>query len=424
MRRTLRDGAWRTANWLTVVMLGAALAACGDGGSGETPPPTSTPAPLVLPWQPAQVVIGANNPIVGISGVLRLHQRTVNDLALSSSGAYMATAAADEVIALWNLAQGEVLFFQENLPARYVFFGPGDETLVTVGRDGLARAWALEGTPPHGMSLLIEFAGYVPMTAGPVVQSPDRTVLAFGTKSGDIRLWRVPQAEEVAHFQAHRAAVGFLAFSPDGQYLASIGAEHSVRVWNVPSGELLQVIVDADQVEVEAETAWAAFSPDASLLAIATDRDLQLWALPSGEMIGTIPIARHQASHQIRFSPDGRWLAGCGAQPAIGVWDVATRRQIALLSLPGQGCRNAAFAPDGSLLLAVPTPGRDLFLWNLTPLRETAAGEVPALQRADRRGMGLPDGVAFFDFIWPGDGHFIFVLDETGPIYALTARAP
>ncbi len=423
MRRTLRGGAWRTANWLTVVML-VALAACGDGRSGGVPLPTSTPAPLVLPWQPAQAIIGVDNPIVGVSGVLRLHERTVNDLALSPSGAYMASAAADDVVAMWDLAQGEALFFRENLPARHVFFGPGDETLVTVGRDGLARVWALEGTLPHGMSLLAEFVGYVPATAGPVVQSPDRTVLAFGTESGDIRLWRVPQAEEVAHFQAHRGAVGFLAFSSDGRYLASIGAEHGVRVWKVPSGELLQAIIDADQVEVEAVAARAAFSPDASLLAVATDRDIQLWALPSAEMIGTIPVARHQASHQIRFSPDGRWLVGCGAQPAIGIWDVTTRRQIALLALPGQGCRNAAFAPDGSLLLTMPTPGRALFLWNLTHLRETAAGEEPVLQRADRRGMGLPDGVAFFDFVWPGDGRYILVLDETGPIYALTARAP
>jgi WD40 repeat protein len=398
----------------------AGLAACGDGGSRVPPSPTSTPAPLVLPWQPAQAAIGVDNPIVKVSGVLRLHQRTVNDLALSSNGSYMATTAADEVVAVWDLSQGESLFFRENLPARHVFFGPGDETLITVDRAGLAQVWALEDTPPARMSLLVEFMG---ATAGPVVQAPDRTLLAFGMENGDVRLWRVPQATEVAHFQAHRAAVGFLTFSPDGQYLASIGAEHGVRVWEVPSGELLEAVVDADRVEVEAVPIRAAFSPDSSLLAVASALDIRLWALPSGELVATIAAARQQVAHQLRFSPDGRWLVGCGAQPSIGVWEVATRRQIALLPLPGQGCRTAAFAPDGSLLVTLPTPGRDIFLWNLAHLRDAPLEGGRVLQRADRRGMDLPDGVAFFDIVWPGDGRFIFVVDETGPIYVLTARA-
>ncbi|MEP0763861.1 MAG: WD40 repeat domain-containing protein [Chloroflexota bacterium] len=421
MRRTYHAGVWRGL----VLVLAATLSACGGDAPRDTSQPTNTPVPLVMAWQPAQAVISADNPIVAVSGVLRLHQGTVNDLALSASGARLATAAADNVLGVWNLADGETLFFRENLPARHVFFGPGDETLITVDRDGLAQVWSLAAIPPPAdAEPLAEFSGYRTETAGPVAQSPDRTLLAFGSENGGVTLWRVPQGEMVANFQAHREAIGFLAFSPDGHYLVTIGAERGARVWSVPSGDLLRAVIDADRVEVEAVATRAAFSPDSRLVAVATDRDLQVWTLPAGEPFASIALARHQASHQIAFSPDGRWLLGCGAQPTLGLWDVATREQVALLPLPGQGCRNAVFSPDSTLLLTLPAPGRDLFLWNLAGLRESQPDAKPVLQRADRRGMGLPDGVAFFDIVWPGDGRTIFVLDETGPIYALTARVP
>lgn len=407
------------------LVLAATLAACGGAAPRDTSQPTNTPVPLIMAWQPAQAAITADNPIVAVSGVLRLHQGTVNDLALSASGARLATTAADKVVGVWNLADGETLFFRENLPARHVFFGPGDETLITVDRDGLARVWSLAVIPsPADDEPLAEFSGHQTATAGPVAQSPDRTLLAFGSENGDITLWRVPQGERIANFQAHREAVGFLAFSPDGRYLVTVGAERGVRVWSVPSGDLLRAVIDADRVEVEAVATRAAFSPDSRLVAVATDRDLQVWTLPAGEPFASIPLARHQASHQLAFSPDGRWLLGCGAQPTLGLWDVATREQVALLPLPEQNCRNAIFSPDSALLLTLSSPGRDLFLWNLTSLHESQPGGKPVLQRADRRGMGLPDGVSFYDIAWPGDGRTIFVLDEIGPIYALSARVP
>ncbi|MCZ7540269.1 MAG: hypothetical protein M5U29_10195 [Anaerolineae bacterium] len=102
MRRTNHAGVWGGL----ALVLGAALSACGGDAPRDTSQPTNTPVPLVMAWQPAQAVISADNPIVAVSGVLRLHQGTVNDLALSASGARLATAAADNVVGVWNLTDG------------------------------------------------------------------------------------------------------------------------------------------------------------------------------------------------------------------------------------------------------------------------------------------------------------------------------
>lgn len=416
-------GFWRrVATTLCVALIAAGVTACGQ--KERQPIVPITPTVFRVPWQRAQVPIGAEHPIIRVSGVLRLHQGTVNDLALSESGAWLATAGADGVVAVWNLANGEALFVQTEIDARHVFFGPGDQTLITVSRSGQAQVWSLSLAPPRTLELLTRFSGYRTATAGPVVQSPDRSLLAFGAETGAVTIWRVPEAGQVAHFAAHREAIGFLAFSPDGRYLVSIGLERGVRLWAVPSGELVQTLVDADQFEVDEAATRAAFASDGGLVAVSTDTFIRLWTVPTGESTAAIPIARHMASSQLTFSSDGRLLVGCGSQPVVGLWDVSTGRQLASLALPGQACRNAAFAPDSTLLLTLPAPGRELYLWNLARLFESSERGTALLQRADRRAMGLPDGVQFFDLAWPGDGRFVFVLDETGPVYALTAQVP
>lgn len=422
MKKGLQRSWRRCKRGLTAMLLAGLLIGCGE--SDQQPIRPVTPTVFSVPWQRAQVPIGAEHPIMRVSGVLRLPQGTVNDLALSGSSAWLATASADGLLVVWNLANGEALFVQTEVDARHVFFGPDDETLITVSRSGEVQLWRVSLAPPRALEEMGRFSGYRTVTAGPVVQSPDRSLLAFGTETGAVTLWRVPQAEQVAHFQAHREAVGFLAFSPDGRYLLSIGIERGVRLWAVPAGEPVLTLVDADQFEVEEVATRAAFSPDGRTIALATDRSVQVWSLPEGKQVLTIPLARHAASSQLAFSPDGRLLVGCGAQPVVGVWQADTGRQVASLALPGQACRNAVFAPDGTLLLTLPTPGRELYLWNLAQLLESGAGSTLVLQRADRRAMGLPDGAQFFDLAWPGEGRYVFVLDEQGPIYALTAQVP
>ncbi len=422
MKECLQTSWRRWKRGLSAILLIGLLVGCGE--NSRQPALPVTPTVFNVPWQRAQVPIGAEHPITRVSGVLRLPQGTVNDLALSQSGAWLATASADGLLVVWNLANGEALFVQTEVDARHVFFGPDDETLITVSRSGEAQIWRLRLAPPRTLEETGRFSGYRTVTAGPVVQSPDRSLLAFGAETGAVTLWRVPQAEQVAHFQTHREAVGFLAFSPDGRYLLTIGIERGVRLWAVPSGEPVLTLVDADQFEVEEVATRAAFSPDVRMVALATDRSIQVWSLPEGEQMLAVPVARHAASSQLAFSPDGRLLVGCGAQPVVGLWQADTGHQIASLALPGQACRNAAFAPDGTLLLTLPTPGRELYLWNLAQLLEVSAGSTPLLQRADRRAMGLPDGAQFFDLAWPGEGRYVFVLDEQGPIYALTAQVP
>lgn len=403
-----------------MLVLVALLAGCSSDNNSKVRKPQGTPTLPPVVWLRPQTAISQQSPVVQLTGLMRLHQSTVNSVAFSASGTRLASVGADNTTVIWNLANGEPLFVQGDNDGRYVFWGPDDEVLVTVNPTGLTRVWSLDMSLPRKLVEVTSFAGSgEEMTV--VAQSYDRSLLAFGTPGGRIKIWRVPEAALVADIQAHGQSTQYLTFSPDGRFLASLSANRGVRVWSLPDADLFydlgrEEIGDNNYVPQRTD-----FSPDSKTLAVANDQGIQLWSMESGEQVYFVEAAQNAAASKIVFSPDGKLLVGCGQQPLIGVWEASTGKSLGLLPLPGQVCANVVFSPDSTLLLTLPTPGRDLYLWNIIHITDDIPVEQKMLDRADRHKMGLFVGPRFFDIAWSNDGRFIIVLDELGPIYVLSA---
>ena len=70
-----------------------------------------------------------------------------------------------------------------------------------------------------------------------VAFSPDGQTVASASVDGTVRLWDAKTGEERQKLDGHDHSVSAVAFSPDGQTVASASYDRTVRLWDAKTGE-------------------------------------------------------------------------------------------------------------------------------------------------------------------------------------------
>ena len=109
-----------------------------------------------------------------------------------------------------------------------------------------------------------------------VAFSPDGQTLASGAADTTIRLWRVSDGNLLSTLEGSTGSMNSVAFSPDGQILASGSTDRTIRLWRVSDGSLPHTL------EGHTSCVWSvAFSPDGKPMAsVSNDGTIRLWGVP------------------------------------------------------------------------------------------------------------------------------------------------
>ena len=108
---------------------------------------------------------------------------------------------------------------------------------------------------------------------------------------------------EIRTFKGHKKWVSSVAFSPDGNSLASASADKTAIFWNLTTGEILDTFKHDDEIRS------IAFSPSGDIFATGSnDMSIKLWLVGNKEQLC---ILRGHANdiRYIAFDPTEKLLA-------------------------------------------------------------------------------------------------------------------
>ncbi len=148
-----------------------------------------------------------------------------------------------------------------------------------------------------------------------------------------------------------------VAFSPDGQRLASASADQTVKIWDSTTGkELFALKGHAGGVSS------VAFSPDGQRLASASsDQTVKIWDSATGKEL--FALKGHAGFvHDVAFSPDGQRLASASNDQTVRIWDSATGKELLAFKGHAGWVQSVAFSPDGQRLASANEDG-SIHLW-------------------------------------------------------------
>ena len=305
-------------------------------------------------------------------GVLRGHTSFVYDVAITVDGRWVASSSWDETVGFWDQGDGGGSAIRRRLGGIIgsVTASPVGTRFVTVERAGILRLWEAPRTEPvwsvkfekaprtepvrsvkfkpyhddavdgrvafHPNESLLALSGgrdwaarfYDTATGEPlgglhgddrlttdVAFSPEGETIATADTGGTLRLWDFTSRSPRAVIKAHDGFIFRLAFHPGGTMLASSSIDSSVRIWETASGRLLRASsIPARFMGSPLIPMGPAWPPPAETTRSGSGI--------RGDFEKVAELRGHQGYvHAVAFSADGTRLVSCSGDFTVRIWD-------------------------------------------------------------------------------------------------------
>jgi WD40 repeat protein/serine/threonine protein kinase/two-component SAPR family response regulator len=319
------------------------------------------------------------------------------------------TVEENAVLNLWDTTTGAIVF---SLPSSTEpTFSPDGAYLATNIANRQVIIWDLAASLANGSgqaaTTLIGHTGFI---IG-IAFSPNGDYVATASQDGTAKVWDARSGLEQFSLTGHATHPRLVAFSPDGSHLLTVGGD-GARIWDgsLPGNQEVMALSGP----VRSGLLSIALSSDGSYLALGGINGVtHLHEAVSGELLAVLS-GHSKGIFRLTFSPDNRHLATSGQDGMVKIWDVAGSLMTGLgqellsfeahdssASIGGTftGITGISYSPDGARLATSGADGR-VGLW------EATSGELLA------EDIVRPDEAGIWDVAFSPDGHYLAASSE------------
>ncbi len=236
---------------------------------------------------------------------------------------------------------------------------PDDRTLWTAAQDNIVRRYQSASPSPRKVLL----GGTGPTYSASF--SADNRWLASGGADGTLRVWNVAAGKVADEAPAQPAAINQVAFSPAGDLLISGGNDGTVRIWKlaVPMPVPNAPPVPAEKLTAKLEPLheWkclqggqrmpvrsAILSADLNWVVAGTSQGVMFAWKTADPMAEPIRMEAHNAAvTSLRYNVANNRLASFDAAGHVAIWNPANWSYLAFQRLPAGTSGGGAYALDG-----------------------------------------------------------------------------
>jgi serine/threonine protein kinase len=295
------------------------------------------------------------------------HTSRVTSVAWSVRGTRIASASYDKTVRVWDANDGSSLITYQGHWDRVlsVAWSPDGNLLASAGNDGTVQIW-----DPLTANLVLTYRAHnQPVLA--LAWSPDGKRIASSCEDKTIQVWDTISGQTLYIHRTHSTRVLTLGWSPDGKSIASGGEDKLVQVWNMQrqkTGFFTSLLFPSrGQFTYRGHFGRVntlAWSPNGQRIAsVGSDKTLQVWDAVTGKKFF---IHRNPSSTltSVAWSYDGRYLATGGNDKLVQVWDTMTRNSVTTYTGHSGYVTSVSWAPDGKQIASA-SVDHTIHVWRL-----------------------------------------------------------